>query len=322
MIKEIFQNVFENYAEAAKENVEGHPFAEWLRKDIPLQFEALTPAEFNYRWVASHGKGRWADAPWVAVFDPLVTTTAQDGYYPVYLFTRNLDAVYISMNQGMAALREEFGVKAREILEHRASILRTRLSPHYLEKFPLEVIDLQASGTNTRLAFYEHGHAFGKQYQRDNLPREDELVEDLLTMLDLYSEATMLGGTEEFGLTGHSIGERGSEYRPEETLEEKRRLRMHYRVERNPELAKRAKEIHGYKCQVCGFDFEQTYGELGKNFIEAHHLTPLSELPPEKPIMLSPESDFAVLCSNCHSMIHRLGAPRTLSEFKKLYKKI
>src|SRR6185437_11582186 len=51
---------------------------------------------------------------------------------------------------------------------------------------------------------------------------------------------------------------------------------------RNPQLAKQAKEMYGCTCQVCGFDFGKTYGPLGLNFAEAHHRNPLSERPPEE----------------------------------------
>lgn len=57
----------------------------------------------------------------------------------------------------------------------------------------------------------------------------------------------------------------------------------------------------GYVCQVCGMNFEQAYGELGKNFIEVHHLHPVSQ--GERPV--DPIIDLIPLCSNCHSMIHR-----------------
>lgn len=62
-------------------------------------------------------------------------------------------------------------------------------------------------------------------------------------------------------------------------------------------------KIHGSKCMVCGFDFEETYGELGKNFIEVHHVKPLSSINQE--INVNPETDLVCLCSNCHRMIHR-----------------
>ena len=54
---------------------------------------------------------------------------------------------------------------------------------------------------------------------------------------------------------------------------------------------------------ACGFDFEATYGELGKNYIEVHHTKPLSSM--EQETIVNPETDLVCLCSNCHRMIHR-----------------
>lgn len=55
-------------------------------------------------------------------------------------------------------------------------------------------------------------------------------------------------------------------------------------------------------CEVCGFDFHEAYGDLGEGFIEAHHRVPLSELDGEKITKLE---DLALVCSNCHRMLHR-----------------
>lgn len=75
------------------------------------------------------------------------------------------------------------------------------------------------------------------------------------------------------------------------------------RYERSPQNRAAAIRIHGCKCCVCGFDFEKTYGALGKNFIEVHHLVPLSSLDEE--VKVNPETDLVCLCANCHRMIHR-----------------
>jgi 5-methylcytosine-specific restriction protein A len=57
--------------------------------------------------------------------------------------------------------------------------------------------------------------------------------------------------------------------------------RLHRQRERNRELvakAKRRAEAEGRLCCiVCGFDFHQEYGEIGKGFIECHHTVPVSE---------------------------------------------
>ncbi len=76
---------------------------------------------------------------------------------------------------------------------------------------------------------------------------------------------------------------------------------------------------NGLKCHVCGFDFQETYGDLGVSFIEAHHLIPLSEL--YKNYEFKPELDMIPLCSNCHAMIHKMKEP-DYEELRDKYQKI
>ena len=79
--------------------------------------------------------------------------------------------------------------------------------------------------------------------------------------------------------------------------------------------------VHGYKCKICGFDFEEHYGELGKKFIEVHHIVPLSLI--RKEYVINPIKDLIPLCSNCHSMIHRFSKEAMpIEDFRKLYKSL
>lgn len=89
----------------------------------------------------------------------------------------------------------------------------------------------------------------------------------------------------------------------EELFEGRRVQRYTNHYERNPRLRSKAIELHGFRCMVCGFDFEETYGEHGSNFIEVHHLNPVSSL--EDETRVDPETEMTVVCSNCHRMIHR-----------------
>lgn len=73
------------------------------------------------------------------------------------------------------------------------------------------------------------------------------------------------------------------------------------RYERDRSNRKDCIAHYGYVCQVCGLNFEKAYGELGKAFIEVHHLHPVSQ--GERQV--NPIEDLIPLCSNCHSMIHR-----------------
>jgi 5-methylcytosine-specific restriction protein A len=71
------------------------------------------------------------------------------------------------------------------------------------------------------------------------------------------------------------------------------------------------------ECEVCSFDFNKTYGELGKGFIECHHKKPLSSI--ESEVITSIE-DLALVCSNCHRMLHREIDTLSIEELKKRIK--
>lgn len=72
---------------------------------------------------------------------------------------------------------------------------------------------------------------------------------------------------------------------------------------------------YGYVCQVCGLNFEEAYGELGKEFIEVHHLHPVSQ----GECKVNPIEDLVPLCSNCHSMIHRMDDVSDWKGLKEIY---
>lgn len=89
------------------------------------------------------------------------------------------------------------------------------------------------------------------------------------------------------------------------------------RYERSPKNRKEAIEQHGTKCMACGFDFGEVYGDFGKDYIEVHHLKPLSTLDQE--VEIDPKEDLVVLCSNCHRMMHhKQDRILSLDDLKKM----
>ncbi|WP_105994031.1 EVE domain-containing protein [Staphylococcus simulans] len=89
------------------------------------------------------------------------------------------------------------------------------------------------------------------------------------------------------------------------------------RFERDQSLRRKAIEIHGMTCKVCGFNFEEYYGELGKGFIEVHHTKPMYIT--RKEVSVDPQTDLVPLCPNCHRMIHRKkDRPLEIDELKQL----
>jgi putative restriction endonuclease len=94
--------------------------------------------------------------------------------------------------------------------------------------------------------------------------------------------------------------------------EGKKKLRQHIFRERNPKVIKLAKEkfkleqVEGFSVRYVGLTFlipfANTYGEIGEDFIEGHHTIPVSEL---KENQVTNIKDIAIVCSNCHRMLHR-----------------
>jgi len=73
--------------------------------------------------------------------------------------------------------------------------------------------------------------------------------------------------------------------------------------ERNTEARNKCIQAKGVKCVVCDFDFEKTYGELGKGFIHVHHINPISTKDGNYAINI--ENELVPVCPNCHAMLHR-----------------
>ena len=97
-------------------------------------------------------------------------------------------------------------------------------------------------------------------------------------------------------------------------------IRAHKVRERNPSLVRKKKEStlrkDGYlRCEVCGFDFADCYGDIGKGFIECHHIVPLAKIKPGHRTRLK---DLALVCANCHRMLHKKSKTLSISKLKKM----
>ena len=66
-------------------------------------------------------------------------------------------------------------------------------------------------------------------------------------------------------------------------------------------------------CECCGFDFYNVYGEIGRYFIECHHKNSISQGK-----RLTYITDLAMVCSNCHSILHRKKEDGTYHNIESL----
>jgi len=101
--------------------------------------------------------------------------------------------------------------------------------------------------------------------------------------------------------------------------EGKKRLRQHVVTERSSKLVRNFKKsLTNWKCSICSFDFKETYGVIGEEFIEVHHKKPISELEANEIVSIN---DLIAVCSNCHRMLHRKDPPYKADELRKFLDK-
>ena len=82
---------------------------------------------------------------------------------------------------------------------------------------------------------------------------------------------------------------------------------IHERHERDKVIVQAKKQIAlketgKLACEVCAFDFAATYGGLGEGFAECHHRKPVATLCEGETTRFE---DLAIVCANCHRMLHR-----------------
>ncbi|MBX3738972.1 MAG: HNH endonuclease [Candidatus Didemnitutus sp.] len=118
-----------------------------------------------------------------------------------------------------------------------------------------------------------------------------------------------------------STGAKGTEWEidDEGAIEGVLVMRLHKMRERNPGLARKAKErmsarLDGrWECEACRADLTVLYGAVAESIIECHHTKPLSAAAGPRKTRLS---ELALLCPNCHRAIHRMRPMPTIAEFR------
>jgi hypothetical protein len=86
--------------------------------------------------------------------------------------------------------------------------------------------------------------------------------------------------------------------------------------ERSAYARKKCIKHWGLSCKVCGLNFEDAYGQLGKGFIHVHHVKPINES--VGPYIVDYVNDLIPICPNCHAMIHRGNQTLSIEDLKKI----
>ena len=187
LIKPVVEMFLNNYVASKQETFAGHSVGNYIRNDAPeaLYKTGLIDRE-SYLIAGSIGQGNWAMVPWLCVFDKKVTTTATKGVYIVYLLAKDGKSLYLTFNQGCTDIRKKNSKNDTiQIMRNKADEISSYIESRGFASD--ENINL-GDGLTELGEMYEKGTIFYKKYEKDNVPNEEELQEDLSKMMDIYKE--------------------------------------------------------------------------------------------------------------------------------------
>lgn len=165
----------------------------------------------------SYGKGNWAETPWLAILDDRETTTTQKGTYVVFLFRSDGDGCHLKLGQGVTEIKDVFGSgsMATEELQRRADHVRA-MFPGMMNTAFDDSPKQNASPRASLTKLYEASTIYSKYYNRDSLPNDQDLSDDIGVLVDCYEkyvdqgmQDTDLNDNSERKIWAISLGEGG-----------------------------------------------------------------------------------------------------------------
>jgi len=181
---------------AASSRKFGHddPAAQAIKECAALVSSLLPQSLRDANVQASVGQGNWAAVPWIAVLHPSVTTSTQHGVYPVLLFHEDLDAVEITIAQGVTDLKAALGRReAVQELDRRAVRLRPHLSALAARGFAAD--SDYSLGSSPRARDYVASTVVHHPIRREELADSD-VSEDVSALLTAYASLMEDGSLE------------------------------------------------------------------------------------------------------------------------------
>ncbi len=166
------------------EDFKGHELGNILRHEVPNFIEKLSIINNNrYYAKGTIGAGGWTKTPWIAVLDKKINATMQEGVYIVYLFSSDMERVYLTLNQGVTNYNNEHSkTETVDYLEGKAIRIRK-----YFDNSSRAILNNNIILEGTSIAdLYEKGTIAYIEYKKNQLPEEERLIKDLDYFLGIY----------------------------------------------------------------------------------------------------------------------------------------
>lgn len=169
-----------------------HPTYKLVTKALPQTLHGFIAAPDAYQVKGSTGQTRITAAPWLGTFNLDITNGASKGYYVVYLYSEDLERLYLILGIGTRQFELVSSGKKEQYarMQKACGRLRDVFAPHIPERLRdrLEFADPELAETRTsqRHREYEKGAIYYLSYDLSDLPDEAQLVTDYRDMVAFY----------------------------------------------------------------------------------------------------------------------------------------
>lgn len=182
-LRKYFDEVMKNYVEArTSEPFANHPLGKVIRNEIPnIIKQSNFIDESIYKAKGSCGMGSWTYTPWIAISDNRITNSIEHGVYITYLFSSDMEKVYLTLNQGCTRLKKQYGSK-------EAILKMQELANQIRGKLRTDGDFLTDNDLNIGHELYEKGCIFYKTYEKGHVPDDEQLITDLEKMMRIYQQ--------------------------------------------------------------------------------------------------------------------------------------
>lgn len=184
-LKDLIEYIMDNYDTSVP--MKNNNVADRIRHgmdDIP---DTKNISSSRFQFYGSSGKGAWAEVPWIGLFDVITfKLSAQQGVYLVYLLSSDHKRMYLSLNQGWTSFKKKYGTtKGLQKLKNTTVSIRNIIKDKFLYNIKDPVYDINLGSVLENPKGYEIGNIVSIEYNRENMPSNEEMVADLQAMKEL-----------------------------------------------------------------------------------------------------------------------------------------
>jgi MrcB-like, N-terminal domain/AAA domain (dynein-related subfamily) len=185
-IRPLLIRTMQGYLNARTEPLTNHFMGKLVRTELPEAISGLPFIDTNiYLVKGSVGQGNWATVPWLAILNTKITTSTQRGYYIVYLFSENMKELYLTFAQGITETSRDEMLKLNDEIRKNIEMDGVvKSSDYYL-------------GESSKARGYVESTAAYIKYTLEDMPSENQLLNDLEKMITYYERFIEYKGGEE-----------------------------------------------------------------------------------------------------------------------------